>query len=101
MKELHRVEIVDGLLLEWRVYRSAIGPWTSEVSVYAEDEDGDWGLCLSMKTEQADELQCALRVAVLELEAARETEAPESEQETGKSKEQDPFPEGDEGEDRH
>lgn len=93
MKELHRTELVDGLLLEWRVYQSAIGPWTSEVSIYDRDEDtGDWKRCVTMRTEQADELQCALRQAVLEIEAAREKDDEAKAVESG---EQDPFPAGD------
>lgn len=100
MKNLQRTQIVGGTLLEWGTLMSIVegGP-TGFVKVHRRNGES-WRCVSHLKLREADDLQRALREAVLEIEAACEAETPEPEQEAGKSKKQDPFPEGDEPEDQ-
>ena len=95
MSELRRTKIVAGLLLEWRAFQIKPSRWVTSVYIY-KGEDGDWKLALSMNRDSADELQRALREAVLEIEAAMEKDDEAETAEASGPKKGDPLPEPDE-----
>lgn len=79
MKNLQRTQIVGGTLLEWGTLMSIVegGP-TGFVKVHR--RNGESWKCVSyLKCREADDLQCVLREAVLEIEAACEAGAEEPE----------------------
>lgn len=89
MSDLHRTKIVGKFLLEWGASRvsSAAGRagHCTSVAVFRQ-ANGSWKLDFTMFKGEADELQCALREVVLEIEAAiekdDEAEAPEPQDES-------------------
>lgn len=78
MKRIQRTEIVGDLLLEWMTIFSIDDGPTGIVKVHRRNGES-WRYILSMRMMAADELQCALRKGVLEIEAVCEANAAEPE----------------------